>query len=391
MRVINKKLIPAIALIICTIISLFVALQTAKAITDATVWLNPSAVTVNLYNDFTVGVDIDVSTPNISGYDFELHYDPLMMTPVAAWDGGFLLSPIATFNWNIFHYPSYSAVRVYAITGNASGSTGYGNLATVQFRCIGPGRDNITLSGCWLDDGSGLFAESPTIEWGTCDVDQHVPWEPLKLQHLVELPYPYHLSDLPFVPPASPEGYAEIKAELEAKGYEFSSDYGGGLYHIDSFFDVYFEPGSEPFEGTVASWWSNNTLEDGTRACLLTAEMEDGSNMAMGFVTNLLPPEEVPEVDPYIIVNAQPYLFVRFYWWAWAPLGRIVTWSYWWYDSHSHANWFWKPYYWWRTYTKSYYYPYTLVPYWRPWWSWWWHWVYWRHWNWWCTGFPYDP
>jgi len=117
--------------------------------------------------------------------------------------------------------------------------------------------------------------------------------------------------------------------------------------------------------------------------------------MVMGFVTNLLPPEQVPGVDPYIIVNAMPYMYLRFYWWTWPsdhdPLGHLVTWPYWWYDSHSHPNWFWGPYWWWRTYTKAYYYPYTDVPYWQPWWGWWWHWTYRTHWYWWSTYFPYDP
>jgi hypothetical protein len=216
-------------------------------------------------------------------------------------------------------------------------------------------------------------------------------WEPLKLQHLVELPYPYYLTDLPFVPPGSAEGYAEVKAELEAKGFVFDSAIGGGLYQVDSFFDVYFEPGSEPFNGTVASWWSSNMLEDGTRACLLSAEMSDGSSMAMGFVTNLLPPDQIPEVDPFIIYNAEPYFFIDFYWWAWTPVGKVVHFYYWWHDSHNHPNWFWGPYWWWRCFVKAYYYPYTVVPFWRPWWGWWWHWVYWRHWYWWSSYFPYDP
>ncbi|MDH5483468.1 MAG: hypothetical protein OEY22_11430, partial [Candidatus Bathyarchaeota archaeon] len=133
------------------------------------------------------------------------------------------------------------------------------------------------------------------------------------------------------------------------------------------------------------------TLEDGCRACMLSAQMEDGTDIAMGFVTNLLPPEQAPIEDPYIIVNAMPYMYVRFYWWAWYPIGKIVSWPYWWYDSHSHPNWFWGLYWWWRVYTQNYYYPYDVVPNWRPWWGWWWHWVYWGHWYWWSTNFPYAP
>ncbi|NIO36270.1 hypothetical protein GTO27_01040 [Candidatus Bathyarchaeota archaeon] len=525
----NKKLIAAVTLAVCIVISLFVAIRVAKAQTDAQVSLTPASIAVEPCNDFFVDVIVDVNYPSIADYDFFLNYNPNLMTAIDALNGDFLQPTILDFGWEIlpnFYLPGIDAVHVWAIAD--SGYVGSGTLARVVFHCDGPGRTTIILEDIMLSDEGGTNHAPEKLNW-VVDVDQQIPpanawinppdytvpicipfpvyvmvdvpagydlasfqlvlgydtafvdcidivpgdfpplpqsvdykliddglghiefvvsttspggsvgsgsiakvtfhctgagqsiltisslnlftsqgwqipavssdgrvvqveyWEPLKLQHLVELPYPYHLSDLPFAPPGSPEGYAEIKAELEAKGYVFDVDYGGGLYNVDSFFDVYFEPGSEPFEGQVTSWWSSNTLEDGTRACMLSCELEDGSSIAMGFVTNLLPPEQIPEVDPYIIVNAQPYLFVRFYWWAWTPLGRIVTWSYWWYDSHSHPNWFWKPYYWWRTYTKSYYYPYTDVPYWRPWWSWWWHWVYWKHWNWWCTYFPYDP
>jgi hypothetical protein len=191
--------------------------------------------------------------------------------------------------------------------------------------------------------------------------------------------------DVPFVPPGSPEGYIEVKAELTAKGFYFDAADGTA-----SEVTLYSE-GTE-VHGTATSWWSNNTLEDGTRACMLSLEMDDGTGMAMGFVTNLMPPEQIPEVDPYIIYNAEPYFFIDFYWYAWTPIGRVVRWPYWWHDSHNHPNWYWGVYWWWRTYTRSYYYPYTDIPYWRPWWGWWWHWVYWRHWYWWSTYFPYiDP
>lgn len=354
----------------------------------ANAWIDPPDYTVPICIPFPVRVMVDIPAGrDLYSFSLALTYDTAYVDCINIVDDGFLPPP--TMETHKLIDDSLGRIE-FDLTSTApgGGATGSGSTAKITFHCTGAGLSVLTLDTVLLYDSAGLQIPTTTADARVVQIGY---WEPLKLQHLVELPYPYFLSDIPFVPPGTPEGYVEIKAELEAKGYMFDPAYGGSLYHIDSFFDVYFEPGSEPFEGQVSSWWSSNTLEDGTRACMLSAEMEDGTGMAMGFVTNLLPPEQVPDVDPYIIVNAQPYLFVRFYWWAWYPIGKIVIWSYWWYDSHHHPNWFWKPYWWWRVYTRSYYYPYTVVPYWRPWWSWWWHWVYWHHWHWWCTYFPYDP
>jgi hypothetical protein len=391
MRVKEKKILVAVLLIVCVTVSAFATIwfnARAQIQETANAWIDPPNYTVPICIPFPVRVMVDIP-PGQDLYSFSLvvTYDTTFADCIDIVDDGFLPPPTIVTH-KLIDDPLGRVEFDLTSTALSGGSTGSGSIAKITFHCTGSGMSVISLNTLLLYNSSGLGIPVTTTD---SIVQQVNYWEPVKLQNLVELPYSYFMTDLPFVPPGSPEGYLEVKAELEAKGFTFDIDYGGGLYHIDSFFDVYFEPGSEPFEGTVASWWSNNTLEDGTRACMLSCEMSDGSSIAMGFVTNLLPPEQVPEVDPYIIVNAQPYLFVRFYWWAWAPIGKVVTWSYWWYDSHSHANWFWKPYYWWRTYTKTYYYPYTVVPYWRSWWSWWWHWVYWRHWNWWCTGFPYDP
>jgi hypothetical protein len=355
----------------------------------ALVWLDPPTYTVPICVPFQVNVMIK-DVVDLYSFQLRLSYDNTAVVDcLDIVDGGFLLPPTTELHKLIDD--SLGTIE-YDLTSTTGGVDGTGILASITFHCTGAGDSNLNIDDVTLIDSAGTTINR-LIGPGS-RVIQKAYWEPVKLIDLVELPYPYWMSDIPFVAPASPEGYVEIRAELESKGFMFDPDIGGSAYHIDSFFDVYFEPGSEPFEGTVTSWWSANTLEDGTRACLLSAEWSDPEmgDMAMAFVTNLLPPEQVPEVDPYIIVNAQPYLFVRFYWWgSYLPVPRIIVWSYWWYDSHSHPNWFWGVYWWWRVYTKAYYYPYIVVPYWRPWWSWWWHWVYWRHWNWWSTYFPYDP
>jgi len=349
-------------------------------IPPALTYIDPATYTVPICIPFDVNVMIQ-DVIDLHGFSLTLSYDTAFVDCLDIVDGGFLPQPTQ----EDYKFIDDTLGKIYFDLSSTQsyGADGSGSIARITFHCTGAGESVLDLDKVALWDSTGLGIT--TLKMGG-RVIQIAYWEPVKLQHIVEWPYPYYLADIPFFIPASPEGYTEVKAELEAKGYTFDATEGTAS-------EVTMFIHEEEVTGTVTSWWSSNTLEDGTRACMLSYETEDPADpgMAMGFVTNLLPPEQVPEVDPYIIVNAQPYLFVRFYWWSWTPIGRVVSWSYWWYNSHSHPNWFWGPYWWWRTYTKSYYYPYIDVPYWQPSWGWWWHWTYWKHWNWWSTYFPYDP
>jgi len=385
----GKKMLIALALVASVTLSLFAAFRFVSAQNEITVYVSPSDVTANFYQEFTVCIDIDnPQMVAIGGYEFFLNYDNTQMIPVSASDGEYLL-PTVTFDWDDMG----DAVHVVATSDDPAGQDlPAGTLATITFHCIHLGDSNLYLSG-WLYDPTQSIIDPDNLQNG--HVFQVEGWEPTQLQEIVEwqrFAYQYALVDKPTAPepynPGTPA--AIIVPELEAKGFTFN-DNDATYEEVTIFMET------KEFKGAVMSWWSNNTLEDGTRACIVSAAMEDNSSIAMGFVTNLLPPEQIPEVDPYIIYNAEPYFFIEFYWWAWDPVGRIVTWSYWWHDSHNHPNWFWGPYWWWRCYTKAYYlglpYPPTDVDwaYWRPWWGWWWHWVYWRHWHWWSTYFPYGP
>lgn len=142
--------------------------------------------------------------------------------------------------------------------------------------------------------------------------------------------------------------------------------------------------------GDLLSVWSTEQGPGGERAFINAMyEWQTNSTMVVGGITNLLAPEHVPEVDPYVIVNAMPYMYIRWYWYAWLPIGKVVSWYYWWYDSHSHSNWYWGCYWWWRNYV-AYYWEGGAGGIWLPWWGWYWHWVYWGNWYWWSTYFPYD-
>lgn len=211
--------------------------------------------------------------------------------------------------------------------------------------------------------------------------------EPNSLGELVDCPASVTVEDLPEgeVGPAlgeimdDVEGFEEIQDKLDDKGYDFDKD-------VASISRFWGSISGEQFSGYALSWWSGDG-PDGTRAFIAAALLDDGTSTVFGVITNLLPPDQVSEIDPYIIVNAMPYIYVDWYWWVWGPIPKIVRWNYWWYDSHSHPNWYWGSYWWWRTYIRWYWEGWGEV--WRPWWWWFWSWMYWKHWYWWSTYFPY--
>lgn len=354
-------------------------------------YIQPPTVTVPMSTPFTVDVNVQDVT-NLYMFQLVLNYNTLYVDAIDIVPGSFLPQPIVLNK--VIDDPTGTIIFDVQSGIPGNGISGSGDLARITFHCTGAGESILTITTMKYYDPSGFQIPTTTADGRAI---QFTYWEPIKLQNIVELPYPYALVDLPFVPPGSPAGYAEIRSLFESKGYMFDVDNGGSKWVVESFFDVFTEiRPMEELNGTVTSWWSTNMLADGTKACLLSAEMADGTSMAMGFITNLLPPEQMPGVDPYIIWNAEPYFYVQFYWWSWNPINRIITWSYWWHDSHNHPNWFWGVYWWWRTYTKAYYLGYwppidVNWVYWRPWWGWWWHWVYWQHWHWWSAYFPYDP
>lgn len=223
-------------------------------------------------------------------------------------------------------------------------------------------------------------------------------WEPLSMHDLTEYPGSVEMRDLTpeeieteilsleldgTIKGIPVEGAFELKVKLAEKGYLPTESFFDVLFDVFSEVQVQSPDGLETRVGIVFKGWTPEGPK-GSKALIAGAVMTDpatdqNSSIILGTPTNILPPDQVPGVDPYIIVNAEPYFYVQPYWWVWAPWSRLVYWKYWWYDSHKSPNWFWGIYWWWRTYVKYY------VVYWDWWWGWWWHWYYWRAWNWWSV------
>jgi hypothetical protein len=82
----------------------------------------------------------------------------------------------------------------------------------------------------------------------------------------------------------------------------------------------------------------------------------------------------------FIIVNAEPYFYLRWHWWDLLNQ-KIVNWSYWWYGANAPTNWFWAVYLWWRSYVRDH------IGVWQPYWWYGWYWTYKEYWFWWSTSF----
>jgi len=261
----------------------------------AQVYLVPPTYTVPICIPFYVNVMVD-DVADLHSFSLKLSYtNTAVVDCLDIEDGGFLPQPTT-----VTHKLIDDALGIIEFdlgTTQPYGVDGSGSIAKITFHCTGAGESLLNIDDVSLYDSQGL-AISRLIGLGS-RVIQIGYWEPVKLQDIVEWPYPYYLVDIPFFMPASPEGYTEVKAELEAKGYTFDPAMGTAS-EVTMFID------EEEVTGTVTSWWSSNTLEDGTRACMLSYEPLDETDdpgMAMGFVTNLLPPELVANLHKELLLS----------------------------------------------------------------------------------------
>jgi hypothetical protein len=178
------------------------------------------------------------------------------------------------------------------------------------------------------------------------------------------------------------DGASAVRQKLIDKGYITSF----ADISFDVFVDIHITSPDGLDSQTVTAFkgWSRTSGPNGTKALVAGAVMwSENKSIIMATVTNVLPPEQMPGVDPFIIWNAEPVFIVDMYSWVPSPWSRLIYWTYWWYDSHKAPNWFWGVYWNWRTYLR--YYSVT----WTWWYWWWWHWYYWRCWYWWSTYWPY--
>jgi hypothetical protein len=112
------------------------------------IFLDPASQTVAAVGDiYTVNVSIsDVS--NLYGYELKLYYNSTLMNGTQAIEGPFLKSGGQTFFYTVNFTDNYNSTHgllyiVCTLTGNLSGVSGSGVLATVKFEALALGNSSL--------------------------------------------------------------------------------------------------------------------------------------------------------------------------------------------------------------------------------------------------------
>lgn len=117
-----------------------------------------SAFQAIIGNPLTVDVvisGVDASEP-LNAFEFDLDFDPAILTPLSVVAGGFLLAPVFVVENNI----AAPDVNFAGVTLAASGNVGAGILATIQFDIVGFGTTVLDLNDVIL---SAPFGSSITV------------------------------------------------------------------------------------------------------------------------------------------------------------------------------------------------------------------------------------
>lgn len=140
--------------------------------------VSPSMNTVDQGVMFSLDIVI-INATDLYSYQFDLGFDPSVLSSVDVLEGGFLLSGGPTFFIpgvidNVAGTISFTA---NVLLGAVPGVTGDGSLATVQFLALAPGISPVTLSSVILQD-SNLVDITATVVDGSVEVTANGVPEP---------------------------------------------------------------------------------------------------------------------------------------------------------------------------------------------------------------------
>jgi cohesin domain-containing protein/PEP-CTERM motif-containing protein len=140
-------------------------------------FVQPSSKSVTVGNTFSLDVSVS-SAVDLFGYDFELGFNPLVLSVNSVSEGSFLGSggDATFFVPGTINNPAGSV----SLTGNTligaiAGVTGSGTLATISFTAVGPGSSAVNLLNVTLLDSS-LSGIATTVQNGLVTAgDTQVP------------------------------------------------------------------------------------------------------------------------------------------------------------------------------------------------------------------------
>lgn len=109
--------------------------------------------------------DVDPTAP-LNAFEFDLDFDPALLTAVSVIDGGFLLDPIFVVQSNT----GIMSVEFAEVTLLPAGVSGSGILATIAFDVIGDGTSVLDLNDVLLSAPFGVPIATAGIFDGTVRV-----------------------------------------------------------------------------------------------------------------------------------------------------------------------------------------------------------------------------
>jgi hypothetical protein len=172
MRVKTNKLF--LITILLFVIILFVSFASAN-----TVSIIPSSTNVNVGNTFSINVSVTTSTSNLYSLQFDLNYNPAVLTLNSLSPGTFLLNN-STIVFNYASFGSGLADNVYSarnktFTAPDPGVTGTGSVAVLSFTATAAGNSGLNLSNVIWVNSSILNASVanviPTLNNGSVVVN----------------------------------------------------------------------------------------------------------------------------------------------------------------------------------------------------------------------------
>jgi hypothetical protein len=126
--------------------------------------IQPVAATATPSQSFFLDINISNVT-DLFGFQFDLFFDPGVLSAIGIADGGFLSSAGDSFfiPGSIDNVLGSIAFTANALLGPIAGANGSGTLARVNFTAISPGTSVVQLSNVFLLD-SGLTDIAPGTE-----------------------------------------------------------------------------------------------------------------------------------------------------------------------------------------------------------------------------------
>ena len=141
-----------------------------NAASAATILINPASSTTTLGVVVSVAVRVTDAT-DLYAYQFDLSFDPTILSTTGVSEGGFLPSGGSTFflPGTIDNVSGMVTLTAGSLEGAVPGVTGSGTLAVVQLKGLKFGPSPVTLSNIVLLDSTGADIDT-TIQNGSVTV-----------------------------------------------------------------------------------------------------------------------------------------------------------------------------------------------------------------------------